>query len=334
MAKQKSNFKHKKVILAVALAFAVILATAGTYAWFTASDNVVNRFESKSLGGSVGIFERFTPPTNWKPGQEITKEVGVANTGETGALVRMSFDEALTVLANGGAISETAVQADSVSGTRIPVTMDPTAYNTASPSFTGVSDDDFASGHTTPDYVTILRSVSATDSTAIGYVAYFELGVGKFQAIKLADGAIKTNAAGKIVLDTAKFGYRYYDGSVSTTADWTVGKPAVTATSALDANIALNFLNTSATINAGKWFYNTADGYFYYIGELLPGTTSPLLLNSVALDEDAGNEYAQITYDLNVKMEAIQNTADALAEWVPNSGGTAALYAAMVAFCS
>ena len=333
MAKQKSNFKHKKVILAVALAFAVILATAGTYAWFTASDNVVNRFESKSLGGSVGIFERFTPPTNWKPGQEITKEVGVANTGETGALVRMSFDEALTVLANGGAISETAVQADSVSGTRLPVNTDPTAYSTATPAFTAISDSDLASG-TIPAGVTILRSQSATDSTAIGHVAYYDLGAGEFQAIKLTDGAVTLDAAKKTVLDLSKFGYRYYDGSVSTTADWTVGKPAVTATSALDANIALNFLNTSATINAGKWFYNTADGYFYYIGELLPGTTSPLLLNSVALDEDAGNEYAQITYDLNVKMEAIQNTADALAEWVPNSGGTAALYAAMVAFCS
>jgi alternate signal-mediated exported protein, CPF_0494 family len=334
MSKQKSNLKHKKKILAVVLAFAMIIAAAGTYAWFTASDNVVNRFESKSLNGALSLFERFTPPIDWKPGQEIIKEVGVANTGETAALVRISLEETLTLLADDGEIFETSNQATSVTAPCIPVTMDPTAYTTASPAFVAITDADLASG-SIPAGVTILRSESAADATVVGYAAYFTIAAGEYQSIKLNEGAITIDADGDIVLDTTKFGYRYYSGTVTTTEDWATNPPADPTTSALDTNIALNYLNASiTTIADGDWYYNVEDGYFYFVGVIAAGTTSPLMLNTVSLDEGVGNEYGQVTYDLNVKMEAIQNSADALADWVPNSGSTAALYAAMVVYCS
>jgi len=61
-----------------------------------------------------------------------------------------------------------------------------------------------------------------------------------------------------------------------------------------------------------SWWYNAADGYFYYIGKLAPGQATSNLLESVALNSAAGNAYCNLLYDLIVKMEAIQNIEQAL----------------------
>ncbi|MDR2525466.1 MAG: BsaA family SipW-dependent biofilm matrix protein [Oscillospiraceae bacterium] len=89
----------------------------------------------------------------------------------------------------------------------------------------------------------------------------------------------------------------------------------ITATllSQLDALIHLNYgvddtgaATVSATPEAGKWVYNPEDGFFYFIGNIEPGTISPLLLNSVTLDETSDQMYTDMMYDLYVNMEAIQ----------------------------
>jgi len=61
-----------------------------------------------------------------------------------------------------------------------------------------------------------------------------------------------------------------------------------------------------------SWWYNENDGYFYYIGKLAPGQATANLLESVMLNEDAGDAYCNLLYQLIVKMEAIQNIEAAL----------------------
>ncbi|MCL2022895.1 MAG: hypothetical protein FWG82_00805 [Oscillospiraceae bacterium] len=71
----------------------------------------------------------------------------------------------------------------------------------------------------------------------------------------------------------------------------------------------------SATITADEWFYNSADGYFYYIGVLAGGASTPQLFSAYHLEANARvalfdkNEYA-----LAVSAEAIQATAEALSD--------------------
>jgi len=60
------------------------------------------------------------------------------------------------------------------------------------------------------------------------------------------------------------------------------------------------------------WWYNVDDGYFYYIGKLAPGQASAPLLNAVGINPAAEDAYCNLSFDLIVKMDAIQNVEEAL----------------------
>lgn len=65
-------------------------------------------------------------------------------------------------------------------------------------------------------------------------------------------------------------------------------------------------------LSATSWIYNEEDGWFYYTEPLKPSATTPDLLKKLIYDKDLGGEYTNATYDLVVKMEAIQATEEAL----------------------
>ena len=63
-----------------------------------------------------------------------------------------------------------------------------------------------------------------------------------------------------------------------------------------------------------KWIYNTADGYFYYTSPLGSGKTTNGLLKNLVFTNAIDTSYANATYDLIVKMEAVQATTEALTD--------------------
>lgn len=63
-----------------------------------------------------------------------------------------------------------------------------------------------------------------------------------------------------------------------------------------------------------QWFYNEADGYFYYLKKLGTGKTTEQLLKSLTLDNKANEAYINMTYDLIVKSDAVIADADAVSE--------------------
>ena len=89
--------KNKSIILAMAIILAIAtIASATTFAWFTASDTTVNKLSNKQYGNdSVKIWEVFDPDTPLEPGVKVRKDVGAINTGDTPAVVRISFAEVL-----------------------------------------------------------------------------------------------------------------------------------------------------------------------------------------------------------------------------------------------
>lgn len=68
------------------------------------------------------------------------------------------------------------------------------------------------------------------------------------------------------------------------------------------------------TFNTGKWL-DGGDGYFYYRGILKPGATTENLFDSFKLSETAGNAYMGQKADIEVSMECLQSTADAISSW-------------------
>ena len=86
----------KKTTLILTVALAVVVAVSGTFAWFIASQDKINHLKTAdNLADGVEIFEIFDEPHDWKPNQEITKNVGVINAGNLPVLARLSFSEAL-----------------------------------------------------------------------------------------------------------------------------------------------------------------------------------------------------------------------------------------------
>ncbi|MBO1308802.1 hypothetical protein JZO70_21700, partial [Enterococcus sp. 669A] len=63
-----------------------------------------------------------------------------------------------------------------------------------------------------------------------------------------------------------------------------------------------------------NWIYNEEDGWFYYTQPLNSGATTADLLKSLVFENDMGTEYTNASYDLVVKMEAVQATKEALTD--------------------
>jgi len=78
----------------------------------------------------------------------------------------------------------------------------------------------------------------------------------------------------------------------------------------------LNAANMAGSPADGKWYYNSADGYFYWGGKLAPGASTNELLSSIELDgNNSTSAWTWHEYALTIVVESLQATADALGDW-------------------
>jgi len=383
--------KKKPIILATAIILAVVTAAAASFAWFTASEEVVNRIDTaKFADGDVSIIETFDPEDELKPGVKINKDVGVINTGSAPALARISFKEMLLKLAPKEATAidmlvrkdtiftpavapaiDTEIPAlvniDAFSGwTRWSVTpllfldaasqtnmatltglgiefvykqtsVDPAPkkYSFAAYASMGTTPPTYQRVELRPELLSMVRDTDASNTTPpAGIAGYNNYGL----KVTLTDpaGVLYPNESNRFwsfaTLALANGGVPYnVDWRVANTLPSPVGTtpplradyvsatgefPAVTDYD--NAMLSLVFHNANVDFGAdpsaaaGKWWYNQADGYFYFIGLVEPATASPLLLSAVSLDTSAGSDYSHTKFDLTVVMTAIQATAAAV----------------------
>ena len=340
--------KNKKIlVLAASLTLAVVMVLTGTFAWFTTNDSVVNKLKTTDAPSGAQIVEVFTPPTDWKPGQSIIKEVGVVNTGDAPVLTRIHFEEVLKLI-NPAAAEADIFNAAAETAGKLPQLFKKDLYVAANGWYpvTTVADTtnlgDGTSGlklsAAVPTGVKVFAKMTKTGSAATNnlQIAYAFATYAEITAGTYAGQAQHTNAAYDFDSSTLTLTVRgagapadpiafmTYSGKTTFNADWATDLPTATGLSVAEnkaklvptagiANyIELNYSAALVTTGAAStWFYNDADGYFYYIGMVNPGTATANLLNSLTLNSAAGNEYANMDFDLVVKMDAIQNTKDA-----------------------
>jgi predicted ribosomally synthesized peptide with SipW-like signal peptide len=360
-----SKNKRKPLIMIGAVVLALITVISATYAWFTANDEVTNKLKTQDALALVKIKETFVEPDDWKPGQTVTKEVGVVDTGSAPALARIYFKELLTV--NQPADGESAAfNAAMESAKKKPVLFDNTPY-TGADWFEVTTAPNAAKGNIklAADYSPVkvyAKYVTADESgSSLGSYSFamwapisgtaFD---GELQAVnydrEFTYGRPPHDDSTEKTLTLSNIEYMTYQGELSASADWTVDKPAAldmdksVAESKINAlaevagkypnNIQLNYANVTDTPTAGKWYYNADDGYFYYIGRVEPGTATDPMLDSLLLKSDAGSDYySNMTFDLMVEMDALQHTKDAIAAQWPTVANNSALKTALEAFC-
>jgi hypothetical protein len=253
----------------------------------------------------------------WEPGQAVTKQAAVTNNGMNSVLARVSFEESLSLL---GAAQSTAA-AFKAGDQTVPQFFNAQGY---------LSDPEWKeipavfSGTVTgvPTGVTVrVKAVKdAQGGTSYAFVAWSDISVDPFTG-KAQRVTADFKAAGND-LTASNTKYWAFDRKPAVDVKWPASKPLATALTKSVADpgspkqIGFEYGNLGALQNqtpqAGTWWYNQADGWFYYIGLLKSGELSPLLLKSVTLDEAAGSEYAGLSYDLTLNLDVLQPVEAAL----------------------
>lgn len=351
------NRKKKPLIMTMCVVFALITVLAGTFAWFTSQDEVKNRLQtSKLTDGDVTIVEAFDPDDKLEPGVAVNKQAGAINTGDADALVRMSFEEALTKLKDGTQVYNAAKYANETG--YIPELVNIDAYEDWTVlTGTALGQTDTNAFDALPAGITVVYQKTAADANTNAdkyrFAAYATLALGttpetyQYQRVEISQEAFSVvDGKLKITLDngltgTDKVDYFNFitlqiDPLAPITYDWTnptAGAKTFAAltepTTPLNPNNAtrslsseyiqlifgtnvITTLDATAENNDGKWYYNAADGWFYYMGTLESGQSTGNLLEKVYMNQAADKSFSHTEFDLTVKMEGIQAVKDAV----------------------
>lgn len=321
--------KNKKKIALGATALAAVMVAAGTFAWFTTTDKVKNTFSMDNF--DVTITEDFdTPDVPLTPGADITKVVGITNSGNVPVLVRVKLEEALSLLTldedNSGKLK--VVESDSASAGegQVPVLISDKmiqAYKTS-------GYKDFTSKSITSlNGLTVLQKEAKDDNvegtaTVYSYLAYVTAessdGSGYHHLVTVtptsgAGTASPTEFTVKYLYNEQKpandkDGTKYTLESVHGASDHDTKLNGYYGTTFHDGAVKLNFaenvsLDGTVSSTDTNWVL-MSDGYFYYTKALDGESISAPLLESVSINESAGNALKGATYTITPEMQAVQ----------------------------
>ncbi|MFD1899439.1 hypothetical protein GQR36_03535 [Enterococcus termitis] len=285
-------------------------------------------------------METFTPPTDWEG--EVAKKVTIANIGSFDQLVRVTFDESLAKLKDHESkriTTGTALEGKTLANTYlVPGTALPTSSDFTNSTFEGGAPTiSVLDGAFTGTYTLKAKESKVTEPT--GEVTYtyryvWERNDGElFHASGITGFDRNASDEIKIRSGAASLSYVDLEYAAATTGDWTtdpynpaftaVGTDAWNVKSMIDNNIQITFNNiTDDPTTPNKWYFNTADGYFYYTSVVSAGNNTTQIINAVALVGNYDNSYSKLKYDLTVNAKGIQAFQGAVDEWVGTSNTT------------
>ncbi|MBO0422353.1 hypothetical protein BCR22_12745 [Enterococcus plantarum] len=329
------NKNRKKKVFALASVFALAAIAAGTFAWFTSEDQKNNHFEGQiATGKDIEVVETFDPPTDWDPGSEVNKDVAIQNIGEYKTLVRVSLKESLQLLKDYQVKLTTGAELEGKTSKEVYVL--PGTESSA-----GFTDSTFEgsaptlkvdAGEFAGTYTLKVKEKAETVGTKTTYtyrytfekngVLYYASGIDGFTR--------NTSNQIKVKSGTPSLSYVSLEYKAADEKEWTIAPvyaPTFTQDGTLiwnapaatgSGNIQISFNNiTKDPKTADKWYFNAADGYFYYTSVLAPGANTAQLMDAVKLLGTAGNEYSKLIYDLTVKGQGLAAYKDAVDQWLP-----------------
>jgi len=365
--------KNRKVLAALAIILAMIIATSATFAWVTSRNAIENRFNNDGFGEGLGVIvtETFEQDSELKIGVETPKEVQVTNTGSTPMFARVTFEEMIKLLAANGDIYTSASPSTDPSEALVTGASGyvPVPFNVdqfVAPTWVEVTNDlntlrngvETSSGSMAAAGLTFDAAPAAIPAnvhvlkSGATYLAYCERTDGVKQSMDFSytlksfkkDGVevgqqitafdlqyrwyqagIEKSATWHAPADASVgngYGF-FYSGDAGSKLDWAnagntitnIGASVIPATpdqSMFDSDgiVVFNYDALATTLADNTWYYNAADGYFYYIGVLASGESSAQLLSSLMLDGGtATGAWTWHEYALTVVSEAIQATA-------------------------
>jgi alternate signal-mediated exported protein len=102
MTKTNEKKNNKKRIIVLLGGLAALALVVGAWAFYTATHEISNQLSTTADQYGSELVEKFTPKVNWLPGEEVTKEVYVQNTGDSHLYVRVKMEETWTLADKAG----------------------------------------------------------------------------------------------------------------------------------------------------------------------------------------------------------------------------------------
>lgn len=327
--------KKKAKTLLLASGFAIVALGAATFAWFTSEDEVVNKFEGQiATGKDTEVIETFDPPKEWMPGAEVNKDVTLNNTGQYDTLVRITLKESLELLQDHQAYQTDGKELEGKQDSEVFVLP-------ASVSTTGYTDSKFdgaaptlkvATGHYAGTYTLKVKEKKETvnGKTIYSYRYTLDNGTKSYHASGINGFSRNANDEIKVNGGAPALNFVSLDYKPAEKGDWR-NTPIYTPTFTADATGALwtapatlgsthitiifnNLTNDPKVPN--KWYYNAADGYFYYTTVVKSGATTTQFMDAVMLSGNAGNEFSKLKYELTVVAQGISAFKSAVDQWI------------------
>lgn len=298
MASTSKHAKSRKRVLGASCILAALIIGGSSFAWFTAKDEVVNKL-SADLRYNVVATENFTPPPpgGWDPGEKVTKEVGVVNTGNIDAIVATELKFNLAV--NAIVPSNTAPTAATV-GNYVKLTADEVTALQA------------GSNEVTDGGVAGLHIYKRTDNK---YVGYYEVEGEYYALASLTYDSTKTPKASatyqtKVAATASTNGMTYANRTDGDVTYLDVTYPGADADS-IDDDLVFQIELGAIGTEGDTWTHDTNSREFYYNQLLEGGEKSAWFIKSVTLS-DATKEgvYADFALDIIVDVASAQVAED------------------------
>lgn len=301
MKKKQQKTSKQKRVLVVSILLAALIVAGGTFAWFTSKDEVTNKLSASNEYG-VTITETFTPPEQWTPGEDVEKKVGVVNTGNIDAFVRLQLKNTIDLSTvstsstldkeKGVTLSEDEVKSLQAGG-NVAYENDNDNVHIYIRNVEETTDDD---GNTTYKY------------EYVGYCKVTDGGNDTYYAISnISKGTDNTYSYDYLVENSVSNNDLTLDYTKVSTDGYVVATYNAGTTDTTDDDIVI-YINL-ADDWSNSWAY--IDGYFYYNSILSSGNTSENLVKSVTLgDEVKEDAYYKFDYYLTVSLDSVQVTND------------------------
>lgn len=318
--------RNKKKIAFGAAALAVVMVAAGTYAWFSTTDKTkTNVFGMDNF--DVTITEAFdTPEVPLVPGADITKEVGVTNSGNVPVVVRVKLDETLELLEQ-----ETGEGKDKL---KVEYTDEKTPKDNQVPvlisqkmieAYEGNGYNSFSvENYDNLTDITVWQKKTSSNNgnTVYSYLAYVTVGVdgGTNHHLVQVTPVIGNGSAEKPDSFTVRYAYNIKKdieskGIYKATATHGKANEDENLNKYYNSNfhenaVVLKFadnVSIDGTVdNDNTTWVLMNDGYFYYTKALNGTSISEPLLKSVSIKQEADNTLKGATYTITPVMEAVQ----------------------------
>jgi len=345
--------KNRKFLVAMAIVLALVIGASATFAWVTASAQKANEFKNEGYGSASNGMEVIENQDefDFEPiGVKVPKEVSVINTTANPMLARVSFEEMINLLGNDGKYTWTTSAPPAAPGfSAVRYNMANIIFWKEITSVTPALPTGVKAYTPNPDAAQPLIELVYTDASSMTWLARFDTATKPVYTPNATAGLAGTITSAPAVQ------YAYYTNGTAfyntwngkdnyTAAGWQlkaggktsikpaaativskVGKSSLAptgtayatavATEAAKIKFYYDVLAATAVGNNAEWYYNDADGYFYYMKVIPGGGSSAMLLEALELSSAATADlWKKYEYTLVICVEGIQATKAALAD--------------------